>query len=42
MLPEIWNTTERILCHLGLFFALFPPNNPENQNFEKKQKKTLR
>ena len=24
----------RISCHFQLFFALLPPNNPENQNFE--------
>ena len=27
-------------CHYGLFFALFLPMDPENQNFEK-MKKTL-
>ena len=30
--------TEIIFCHLGPFFALLPPNNPENQNFEKMKK----
>ena len=23
-----------MFCYFGLFFALLPPNNPENQNFE--------
>ena len=26
------------IFHLGLFFALLPPNNPENQNFTKMKK----
>ena len=26
-------------CHVGPFFALDPPNNPKNQNFEKMKKK---
>ena len=35
MYPEILSTTD-IVCHFGLFFALLPPpNNPENQHFEK-------
>ena len=38
MVPEIWSMTEIIFCHLGPFFALLPPNNPENQNFEKMKK----
>ena len=38
MIPEIWSLTDRIFCHFGLFFAFLPPNNPENQNFEKKKK----
>ena len=25
------NKQDRVFCHLGLFFALLPPNNPENQ-----------
>ena len=25
-------------CHVGPFFALDPPNNPKNQNFEKMKK----
>ena len=38
MVPEIGNVTDRIFCHLGPFFALLPPNNPKNQNFEKLKK----
>ena len=34
MVPEIWSTTDRIFCHFGPLFALFPPKNPENQNVE--------
>ena len=40
MVPEIWSATDRISCHYGLFFAFYPPKEPENQNFEK-MKKTL-
>ena len=35
---EIWSATDRIFCHFGLFFALLPPNNLKNQNFEKMKK----
>ena len=35
MVPEIWSEMDRIFCHFLPFFALLPPNNPENQNFEK-------
>ena len=38
MLPEIWSTTDRIFCHFESFFALFPHNDLENQNFEKMKK----
>ena len=38
MVPEIWNTTERVFCHFAPFFALFPPMDPENQNFKKGKK----
>ena len=34
MVPEIWSTTDIILCYSGLLFAL------EKQNFEKIKKKT--
>ena len=39
MVPKIWSTTDRIFCHIGPFFALFPPNDPENKNFDKMKKK---
>ena len=32
-----WQT---IYCHFGQIFALLPPKNPNNQNFEKVKKKT--
>ena len=35
MVLEIWSATDRIFCHFGPFYALLPPNNPKNQNFEK-------
>ena len=35
MVPEIWSMTDRIFCNFGPFFALLPPQQPENQNFEK-------
>ena len=38
MVLEIWSMTDRIFSHFGPFFALLPPNNPENQNFEKMKK----
>ena len=38
MAPEIRSATDRIFCHYGLFFALLPPIDPENQNFEKMKK----
>ena len=38
MVPEIWSATDRIFCHYRPFFALFPPMDPENQNFEKMEK----
>ena len=40
MVPEIRSVTDRTFCHYRLFFALLPPMDPENQNFEK-LKKTL-
>ena len=39
MIPEILSTIDRICCHFRLYFAFLPPNNPENQNFEKMKKK---
>ena len=38
MLLEIWSMTDIIFSHFGPFFALLPPNNPENQNFERWKK----
>ena len=39
MVPEISCMTNVIvISHFGLFFALLPPNNPKNQNFEKMKK----
>ena len=39
MVPEIWRMTDRIFSHFGLFIALLPPpDNPENQNFDKMKK----
>ena len=42
MVPEIWSETDKIFCHFGSFYDLLPPpppNDPENQNFEKKNEK---
>ena len=39
MVLEIWSMTDKFFCHFGLLFALLPPENPENQNFEENQKK---
>ena len=38
MVPEIWSVKERIFCHFGPFFDLYPPTNLKNQNFEKMKK----
>ena len=40
MVPEIQSETDKKFCHFGSFFALLPPppNDPKNQNFEKKRK----
>ena len=41
MLPEIWSVRDIIFCHFGPFFCPLtplPPNNLENQNFEKLKK----
>ena len=35
MVPQISSTTDRIFCYFGLFFAIIPSNNLENQNFNK-------
>ena len=38
MAPEIWNATDTTFPHFGLIFALLPPNNPANQDFDKMNK----
>ena len=35
---EIWSATDRIFRYFRPFFALLPPINPKNQNFEKMKK----
>ena len=37
MVPEIWSVTELFVI-LGHFLPFYPPNKPENQNFEKMKK----
>ena len=37
MVPEISSTTEFFVIS-GYFLPFYPPNNPENQNFEKRKK----
>ena len=36
--PEIWSATDRIFFYFGPSFALLPPNNPGNKNFDKMKK----
>ena len=37
MVPDISSMTDRMFCHFESFFYTFTtPNNPKNQNFEKK------
>ena len=37
IVPEIWHVKDVIfIFHFGLLFVLLLPNNPKNQNFEKK------
>ena len=38
MVPEILSTTDQIFCYFGPFLAFYPPNNLENQNFQKMKK----
>ena len=38
MFPEIWSARHIGFCHFGPFFALSPPNDPENKKFEKTKK----
>ena len=36
--PEIWSETDRSFYHLGQFLSFYLSDNPENRNFEKKEK----
>ena len=38
MVPEIWSATDKMFCHSGPFFAVLPPIDSENQNFQKNGK----
>ena len=38
MLSETWSTTDRLFVTLDYFLPSYPPNNPENHNFEKLKK----
>ena len=38
MVPKIWSTTDRIFVISDYFLPFYPPNNLENQNFEKLKK----
>ena len=38
MVPEIWSVTDRNVFHFGHILSFYPPNKPENQNFEKMKK----
>ena len=41
--PEIQRVTDVIfIFHFGLFFVLYPSNNPKNQNLKKKKKEKKR
>ena len=40
--PEIYDVTDIFFCHFGSFFALSPPHNLENQDFETMKKNTWR
>ena len=41
--PDIWCVTDVIVIfHFGLFFALYTPNNPKNENLKKNEKNTWR
>ena len=42
MVLKIWSIADRIFSHFGPFYALLPPNNLENQNFEKMKKNNWR
>ena len=36
---DMAHMTDVIIFHFGLFFALYPPNSPKNENFKKMKKK---
>ena len=39
MVPEIWSVTDKTFFFiLDSFLPFYPPNNPENPNFEKMEK----
>ena len=42
MLSETWSTTDRFFVTLDYFLPSYPPNNPENHNFEKLKKNAWR
>ena len=35
MVPEIWSTTDRIVCHFGHFLPFYPTNNLRYHHFTK-------
>ena len=39
---EISSTTDKIICHFGLFFALLPLKIPKKQNLKKLKKNAWR
>ena len=41
IVPEIWSATDRIFVILDYFLSFYPPNNTENQNFEKMKKRSV-
>ena len=44
MVPELSSATDRIFCHVGLFFILLPPplHQPRKLKFNKNEKKSSR
>ena len=40
MVPDIRSETDKNFVILGHFLRFYPPNNPENQNFEKMKRKS--
>ena len=39
MVPQIWSMTDRIFCHSGPSFAIFPLNQPKKSRFWKMKRK---